>query len=158
MPTTEWTPRNHSFQIDFKQYHRKTLATIACISERGGVELVKSYNKSVNIDKFIEYLRALRRKHPYLKMALFMDQLSVHKSRQVLDVMRQLKFEHIYNASYSPDYNPIENAIGMAKLEIKRARLRAVAANKHIDLPQVVSDSFYGRGRETCVKFIKHSS
>ena len=65
MPTHEWTPRNHSFQIDFKRYHRNTIATIACISEREGVELVMNFPRSVNIEKFIEFLRALRRKFPF---------------------------------------------------------------------------------------------
>ena len=66
-----------------------------------------NYPKSVNIDKFIEFLKELRRKNPFAKMALFMDQLSVHKSTAVRNVMRELRFEPIYNAAYSPDFNPI---------------------------------------------------
>ena len=143
--------------MDFKQYHRKTIATIACISERQGVELVQSFDKSVNVEKFIGFLKALRRQHPFLKMALFMDQLSVHKSNQVKDVMKKLKFEHVYNAAYSPDYNPIEIAIGEAKLKIKKARLRAVAFNEDIDLAKVVDESFKSIRKENVVKYIKFS-
>ena len=31
-----------------------------------------------------------------------------------------LEMKPIYNVSYSPDYNPIEGVIGLAKIQIKK--------------------------------------
>ena len=40
MPTHDWTLVNSSFQIDYKQYHKKTIASIVSISSENGVDLV----------------------------------------------------------------------------------------------------------------------
>jgi hypothetical protein len=80
MPTHDWTPKNATFELDYKIYHKKTIASIAGISVNGP-ELLMSFDKSVNSDKFILYLRALRKKYPHRKLVCFFDQLSVHTSK-----------------------------------------------------------------------------
>lgn len=143
IPTHDWTPRNQPFQVDYKQYHQRTVATIAAVSKEKGVELVMNFERSVNVPKFIEFLRALRQQQPFAKVALFMDQLAVHKSKDVREQYSRLKFEAIFNAAYSPNFNPIEGVIGVAKREIKKERLRALALNSAIDLEAVIARSFH---------------
>ena len=63
-----------------------------------------------------------------------MDNLSVHRSKKVREEMEKLDMIPIYNASYSPDYNPIEGVIGLAKNHIKRERLRAIVLGTKLDL------------------------
>lgn len=48
--------------------------------------------------------------------------------------MTKLKMEWVYNASYSPNYNPIEGVISVAKSSIKKKRLRALVLNEKIDM------------------------
>ena len=59
MPTHDYSKINSPIKIDYKQFHKKTLATIAAISEINGVELIMSFDKSVNSDKFILFLKKL---------------------------------------------------------------------------------------------------
>jgi hypothetical protein len=73
MPTHDWTPRNTTFNIDYKLYHKATIASIVAISAEHGVELTMNFPKSVNIPKFIQFLKALRAKRPKSKLAIFMD-------------------------------------------------------------------------------------
>jgi F0F1-type ATP synthase delta subunit len=73
MPTHDWTPKNRSFQLDYKLYHKKTFASIISISKEAGVELVMNFLKSVNSEKYCQYLRDLRKKYPLEKIALFAD-------------------------------------------------------------------------------------
>jgi hypothetical protein len=72
MPTHDWSPKNATFEIDYKLYHKKTIASIIGISINGP-ELVMSFEKSVNSEKFIQYLKALRAKHPNKKLLCFFD-------------------------------------------------------------------------------------
>lgn len=116
------------------------------------------FDKSVNSEKFIKYLRALRKKYPSQKLALFMDQLRVHWSKESTAAMRELDIEWILNASYSPDYNCVEGAIGVTKTLIKRERLRALAHNRKIDLEKVIKESFMSLSKEVCVNFVKKSN
>jgi hypothetical protein len=53
MPTHDWTPKNACFQIDYKLYHTKTIASIISISKEKGVELVMNFPRSVNSEKYI---------------------------------------------------------------------------------------------------------
>jgi hypothetical protein len=80
IPTHDWSPKNATFEIDYKLYHKKTIASILGISENGP-ELVMSFEKSVNAEKFIKYLRALRAKYPGRKLLCFFDQLKVHTAK-----------------------------------------------------------------------------
>ena len=82
---------------------------MAAISEKYGVDLILNYERSVNSDKFVQFLTRLRQKYPFEKLALFMDRLMVHRSKKVTRKMEELKLQRILNASYSPDFNPIEN-------------------------------------------------
>jgi transposase len=138
MPTHEWTPRNKFFQMDYKLYHTRTVASIIGISTENGPELVMNFDKSVTAEKFIEYLRKLRDLHPGRKLALFFDQLKVHTAKLCKPVYEELDIKWMHNSSYSPDFNGVEGAVGVMKVKIKRERLRALALNKDIDLDQVI--------------------
>jgi hypothetical protein len=81
IPTHDWTPVNATFEIDYKLYHKKTLASILSMSV-DGPELIMTFEKSVNSAKFITFLRALRQKHPDRKLVCFFDQLRVHFSKE----------------------------------------------------------------------------
>lgn len=82
---------------------------------------------------FKAYLRALAEKNKRRKLVIFMDNLSVHKSLEVQNLMRELKFEWIWNVPYSPDYQPIETVFSRVKLLFKQEKLRVLVAEKEFD-------------------------
>ena len=63
--------------------NEKTQALLMGISKEEGVEQWKIFSKSVNADKFIEYLGMVREANGDMKIALFMDNLSVHRTKRV---------------------------------------------------------------------------
>ena len=58
--------------------------------------------------------------NPFGKLAIYMDRLSVHRTKTVREEAEKLQIRLIFNASYSPDYNAVEGVIGLAKDYIKR--------------------------------------
>ena len=58
--------------------------------------------------------------NPFRKLAIYMDRLSVHRTKTVREEAENLQIRLIFNASYSPDYNAVEGVIGLAKDYIKR--------------------------------------
>ena len=82
IPTHEYSLKNQPIEIDIKGFQNKTVAVLAGISMEKGVEIVMTFDTSVNTDKFIEFLQRLRFEQPFDKIALFMDRLSVHTCKK----------------------------------------------------------------------------
>ena len=76
-----WSLPNEPLKIDYKDFEKGCIAVIACISLTRGVEIVDMYDKSVNIQKFACFLDKLRRLHFANDIALYVDNLSVHRSK-----------------------------------------------------------------------------
>ena len=107
--------KNTLIKVDPREYHRKTIASIASISNQKGPELIMNFEKSVDRAKFIAFLKKLRQCNPFIPLALFLDRLAVHRSNEVQEAADKLKIILILNASYSPNFNPIEGVIGLVK-------------------------------------------
>ena len=60
MPKLEWQMKNTTLKIDPKEYHKKTIASVAAISHHKGSELILSFEKSIDRPKFISFLKKLR--------------------------------------------------------------------------------------------------
>ena len=89
MPKLEWAAKHHNAEIDEAQLNEPTKALLMGISE-SGVEQWKIFAKSVNIKKFQQYLQLVRDAHGDEKVALFMDNLAVHKSKKTKKKMEEL--------------------------------------------------------------------
>ena len=72
-----------------------------------------------------------------------MDNLGVHISKKNKKYMSALKFKWIFNASYSPDLNPIEGVIGITKNCIKRERLKALVKGHDAEIEELIESSFH---------------
>ena len=71
-----------------------------------------------------------------------MDNLTVHKTQAVQDLMRELKIEWIWNVPYSPDFQPIESVFSQVKLTFKNEKLRTLLAGKPFDQKAAIIRSF----------------
>ena len=54
--THEWTNKYKNFEIDMKDFGKETVAVLAGISKEKGLDYLTTFDKSVNIPKFKEYL------------------------------------------------------------------------------------------------------
>ena len=100
---------------------------IAAISRQRGMELFSIFPKSVNIPKFMTFLDDLRRQRWADDIALFVDQLSVHRSKLVRERADELGIVLLFNSPYSPDYMPIENVFSLVKHNFRQHRLFNIA-------------------------------
>ena len=157
IPTHAYSPMRKPVEIDLRSFSKTTVAVLAGISKQKGMELVMQFDKSVNTDKFIQYIQKLRFAHPFDQIALFMDRLSVHTCRRSRDQMAFLGFEVILNAVYSPEYNPIETVFSIVKGNIKKQRLRQFMRKEDEDLKSISEKEFNNIKKETCVNLIRHS-
>ena len=68
--------------MDQKLPNDQTKALLMGISEERGVEQWTIYKKSVNTEKFLQYLQKVREGNGDRPVALFMDNLACHRTNE----------------------------------------------------------------------------
>ena len=112
--------------MDFKGISIKTTAVIAAITSEHGLLYYECFDRSVNVDKFRDYIDHLRAKLGRREATIFMDNLSVHRSKRTLEHMQSRRFTALFNAAYSPEYMPIEFVFSVVKRKFKQLKTNAV--------------------------------
>ena len=92
------------------------------ISYENGREHFQIFPKSVDGAKFREYLERLRAANGDEKICLFLDNLSVHRSKESQAAMRSLGFRWIFNVPYAFQLQPIEHVFQKVKSKFKALR------------------------------------
>ena len=106
------------------------------------MEHIKIHRTAINAERFIAYLHQLRKKNGDKPIALFQDQLSVHKEKTVKTFYKSLDITPIFNVSYSPELNPIEACFSQVKRHFCSERLNMLANFKEFDQNKVIRSSF----------------
>lgn len=119
----DWSSKGNNTTVAQTDYYTDYMAVVCAISTEIGTEVVYTSKQAINRDSFIDFLRILRRRNGKRRLALFMDNLTVHKAKPVVEVMEKLNIEPIWNAVYSPQFNPIEMSFSKLKLLYKKDRL-----------------------------------
>ena len=88
------------------------------------MEHFQIFEKSVNVDKFKEYIAGLISANNDDKICLFMDNLSAHTSERSKEGMREAGFRWIFNVPYECQYNVIELTFSQIKRSFKALRAR----------------------------------
>ncbi len=66
------------------------------------------------------FLEQLSNEYDGEQIAVFMDNLSVHKTKDVQEAYERLNIIPIFNIPYSPDFNGIESYFSLVKAEYKK--------------------------------------
>ena len=119
-----WSKSKSCVSYDLQQINHKAIACCAAVSERGGLDLLMMWEKSVNTEKFHTFLKRLRAKYPFRKMCLYMDNLGLHKSKSTRKIYDEQRFRYIFNPSFSPFGNCIEECFAQSKHRFKKLRLQ----------------------------------
>ena len=104
-----WSLPNDNVKVTDLRKKVKTQAIVAGISTDKGLESFLIKERSIKNKEFIEFLKQLRELYPNDTLVLFLDNLSVHKSREVTAVYAELNIETVFCVPYSPQYNGIES-------------------------------------------------
>ena len=79
----EWSTRNSNLCVAQNDIYVGYRSVIASMTEERGFCFLRVKAEAINGDDFADYLKGLRRKHPKRRLALFMDNLAVHKAQLV---------------------------------------------------------------------------
>lgn len=80
-------------------------------------------------------------KNKHHKIALFMDNLQVHKTSFIKLKLQELGIEPIYNTPYTPDQNCCEALFSIAKNYYKRQKLHRLVNEEEVNFRDLVEDS-----------------
>lgn len=114
----------------------KNVTLLSSIGKEGGMGASLVVEGSTNTRVFETYLQEVL--CPSLKegQVVVMDNLSSHKGSRVRDLIEEEGCELIYLPSYSPDFNPIEQAFSKLK-----GHLREACARSHEMLVDVIGEA-----------------
>ena len=103
------------------------------ISDNGGLEAYTIHAHAITTKEFVEFMEMLSAKFHGQDFAIFMDNLQVHKTKEVLDTCKRLKARPIFNVPYSPDFNGIETYFSLLKGEYKKLLLKRLIKGINVD-------------------------
>ena len=109
MALNEWSCKLSNHEVDMQHFGKETLAVLAAVSKEYGVDMLMTFETSVNILKFKIFIDELRTKYFYEDICIYMDNLSVHRSRAVKERLDELSIAYVFGPPYSPEFNPIES-------------------------------------------------
>ena len=72
--------------------------------------------------------------------------------------LSKLKIKYIFNATYCPEFNPIEGVIGLTKDKIKRHRLKDLVEGHDSDLHALIPTAFSNVKKGAIRNLIKRSN
>ena len=132
-----WAAKHQSITINDADYSIKAQALLCAISEDGGLEAYQIHEKAVTSTDFSNFIKVLADRAGGREFAVFMDNLRVHKTHEVIEACKNLKAKPIFNVPYSPEFNGIEPCFNLIKAEYKRSILQKLV--KGIK-PDVITD------------------
>ena len=153
----DWSRANSKLTVDQQSIYTGYKAVIASMTEEQGIGSYTIYPQALTAKEFIEFLQKLRRKHGRRPLALFMDQLKVHKAVDAKPYFTSLNILPIWNVSYSPEFNPIEAVFSKVKAIFNRRRLNHLVRKLPFDTNETIKMAFSAVTRDHCVACVKKS-
>lgn len=153
----EWSNKNSNLTIDQKDIYVGYRSVIATMTEENGIGSLQIYSEAINATYFIDFLKKLRAKHVKRSLALFVDQLAVHKSKDVQPWYMKLNITPIYNVGYSPEFNPIEAVFSRVKAIYNQKRLNCLVNKIGFNSDESIKTAFKNIGRDHCAACVRKS-
>ena len=133
-----WAHRRDRIKINDSDLKVQTLALIAAISEDGGLIDFAIHPRAINTEVFIAFIRQLSQKYGGGDFALFLDNLSVHKTKDAKLLFEELNITEIFNVPYCPQFNGIESYFAQVKATYKKLLLQHVISEVHVDTMDLI--------------------
>ena len=89
----EFSARHQYLSVNAPQFQMKTIAFLGVVSQDRGIYYYELFDRSVNTEKFVGFLKRLRAKYGAGRLALYQDNLRVHKSILATQAYADLKIE-----------------------------------------------------------------
>jgi transposase len=99
---------------------------IAAISEGHGLIDYIVHPKAINSKVFVVFINQIAEKLGVGDFAIFLDNLSVHKTKDAKHLFEKLNITKIFNVPYCPHFNGIESYFSQLKVTYKKLLLKCV--------------------------------
>ncbi len=86
---------------------------------------------------------------------MFLDNLQVHKTKEVFEVCERLRVKQIFNVPYSPDFNGIESYFSLVKAEYKKRILQQLMKGIRPDSSSLIKESIINIEKEKVQKCVE---
>ena len=97
-----WAHNRERIRINDSDLKVTTLAVIAAISEEHGLIDYIVHPKAINTEVFVSFINQIADKLGAGDFALFLDNLSVHKTKDAKLAFEKLNITEIFNVPYCP--------------------------------------------------------
>ena len=117
------------------------MAFLGAIIDNGGLAGYAIHPKAITTVEFIEFMEMLSAKFLGQEFAIFMDNLQVQKTKEVLETCKRLNARPIFNVPYSPDFNGIETYFSLLKGEYKKLILEKIIKGIKVERYSMIMQS-----------------
>ena len=138
----EWSAKNTSLTVDQEDVYVGYRAALASMTEEKGMLLVHVHEHPIKEPEFRAHLSKLRTRAGRRPIALFMDNLWVHKNAEIRELMARLDIRPIYNVAYSPEFNPIEAVFSKVKRRFSCQRLHNLVTKIGFNMDTEIEAAF----------------
>ena len=138
LPKKAYSNKKQNVKINPDAGNVKPIALVAGINAGTGLVHYEIRTKSINQVSFKDFIDNLVEKVGTNNCALFIDNLSVHKANLVKEKCDQHGIYRIFNAPYSPQYNPIEHYFGQLKRQYVKIKLEIIGNMEKFDTKDAV--------------------
>ena len=90
-------------------------------------------------------------------MGMYLDNLSFHHSKDTQKLLGTLKIPYVYNPSYTPAANPIEECFAIVKQQYKKERLNKIMNNTRYDNKDMIKKAFRVLNENLVRKLVKRA-
>ena len=110
-----WAHNRERIRVNDSDMKVTTLAVIAAISEDGGLIDYLVHPRAINTEVFLAFINQISTKLGCGEFTLFLDNLSIHKTKEAKLLIERLNVTNIFNVPYYPQINGIESYFAQVK-------------------------------------------
>jgi transposase len=136
-----WAHNRDRIRINDSNLRVTTLAVIAAISEEHGLIDYIVHPKDINSEVFVAFINQIAEKLGDGDFALFLDNLSVQKTKDAKHLFEKLNITEIFNVPYCPQFNGIESYFSQLKATYKKLLLKCVINDDPYDTIGLIKQS-----------------
>ena len=138
----EWSAKNSNLAVDQEEVYVGYRAALASMTAESGIYHVVTAETPIKEPEFCAHIIRLRAKAGRRPIALFMDNLWVHKRPECREMMAKLDIRPIYNVGYSPEFNPVEAVFSKVKRRFSSQRLHDLVTKVGFNMDREVEAAF----------------
>ena len=112
---------------------------------------------AINTETIVAIVRKLAGKLGGGDFALFLDNLTVHKTRSAKLLFEELNITEIFNVPYCPQFNGIESYFAQVKATYKKLLLQHVISEVHVDIMDLIKWSLERVSSETATRCVRYA-